>query len=59
MAAISVLTEGPLGVQMSADSAVRVAVFPPEPFRRLALEHPPVHRRIMLQVQPVMTRVTG
>jgi signal transduction histidine kinase len=58
-AAISVLTEGPLGVRMSADSPARVALLEAAAFRRLVLSHPPVHRRIMLQVQPVMTRITG
>ena len=30
-----------------------------EIFRELTLKHPPVHRRIMLQVQPVMVRLTS
>jgi signal transduction histidine kinase len=37
----------------------RLAVIPPVEFRRLALAHPSVHRKIMRQVGPVMTRVTA
>ena len=59
MAAIAVLTEGPLGVRMQALTACRLAVIGAEDFRRLALAQPAVHRRVMHQVGPVMSRVTG
>jgi signal transduction histidine kinase len=57
--AISALTEGPLGVRMQAESACRLAVIEPAEFRRLALSQPAVHRRVMQQVAPVMSRVTA
>jgi signal transduction histidine kinase len=59
MGAIAVLTGGPLGVRMQAESACDVAVIPPEDFRRLAFAHPSVHQRVMRQVAPVMTRITA
>lgn len=57
--AIAALTEGPLGVRVVANTAVRLARVEPEDFRRLALAHPPVHRRVMLAVTPVMTRINA
>jgi signal transduction histidine kinase len=57
--AIATLTEGTLNVRMQADGACRLASIPPERARRLALSHPAVHRRIMQQVAPVMSRITG
>ena len=57
--AISALTEGMLGVRMQAESACRIAVIDPAEFRRLALAQPAVHRRVMQQVAPVMSRVTA
>jgi signal transduction histidine kinase len=59
MGAISVLTEGPLGVRMRAETACRVALIEPDDFRRLALAQPAVHQRVMQQVAPVMSRVTA
>jgi signal transduction histidine kinase len=59
MGAIAVLTEGPLGVEMRAQSECRVGKVPAAEFRRLALAQPAVHRRVMRQVGPVMSRVTG
>jgi signal transduction histidine kinase len=59
MAAIAALTEGPLPVRMRAETASRVALVPTERFIELALEDRPVHRRIMRQIEPVMTRVTA
>jgi signal transduction histidine kinase len=59
MGAIAVLTEGPLGVRMQAETACRVALIEPADFRRLALAHPKVHQRVMHQVAPVMSRVTA
>jgi signal transduction histidine kinase len=57
--AIAVLTEGNLGVRLQALSPCRVALVPAADFRRLALAHPAVHRRVMRQVEPVMSRVTA
>jgi len=59
MGAISALTEGTLGVRMQAESVCRIGVVEPAEFRRLALSQPEVHRRVMLQVAPVMSRVTA
>jgi signal transduction histidine kinase len=59
MAAIAVLTEGPLGVRMQVESTSRLALIEPADFRRLALAQPAVHRRVMQQVAPVMSRVTA
>jgi signal transduction histidine kinase len=56
--AIAVMTGGPLGVRMQAESACRVALIEPEEFRRLAYAYPPVNQRIIRQVAPVMTRLT-
>jgi signal transduction histidine kinase len=58
-AAIAVLTEDVLPVRMAAGPVCRVAIIPAEDFRRLALAHPTVHRHVMLQVGPVMARITG
>ena len=57
--AIAVLTGGPLGVRMQTETPCRVALIPPEDFRRLALAKPSVHRRVMHQVAPVMSRITA
>jgi signal transduction histidine kinase len=57
--AIAALTEGPLGVRVVAQTACRIARIAPDEFRRLALGHPPVHRRVMHQVAPVMSRITA
>ena len=59
MGAISALTEGALGVRIQAESACRIGVVDPDAFRRLALTQPAVHRRVMQQVAPVMSRVTA
>jgi signal transduction histidine kinase len=58
MGAISALTGGSLGVRMVAVTGCRLVLIPAEDFRRLALAQPSVHRRVMQQVQPVMSRVT-
>ncbi len=54
--AIATLTEGPFGVRMIAVEPCRLAVIPAAEFRRLALAHPSVHRRVMRQIRPIMTR---
>ena len=59
MGAISVLTGGGLGVRMQAETACELALIPSEDFLRLAFAHPAVHRRVMRQVAPVMTRITA
>jgi signal transduction histidine kinase len=59
MGAIAILTGGPLGVRMQVDEPGRVALIPPEDFRRLALSTPAVHQRVMHQVAPVMSRITA
>jgi signal transduction histidine kinase len=59
MGAIAVLTGGPLGVRMQAETECRLAVVASEDFRRLAFEQPSIHRRVMQQVAPVMSRVTA
>ncbi len=58
MGAIAVLTEGALGVRMYAETDCVVALIESEDFRRLAFAQPVVHRRVMQQVAPVMSRIT-
>jgi signal transduction histidine kinase len=57
--AISVLTRGPLPVRMEATTVCDVALIPADDFRRLVLAQPPVHERVMKQMQPVLSRVAG
>jgi len=57
--AVAVLTETPIAVRMAAVEPSRFALIPPADFRRLALAHPAVHRRIMRQVGPLMSRMTA
>ncbi len=57
--AIATLTGGSLGVRMRAESECRVALIEAAEFRRLAFEQPPIHRRVMQQVAPVMSRITS
>ena len=59
MGAIAVLTGGPLGVRMKAETPCRVALVESADFRRLAFAQPEVHQRVMKQVAPVMSRITG
>jgi CRP-like cAMP-binding protein len=54
-----VLTGGPLGVRMKAETPCRVALVESAEFRRLAFSQPEVHQRVMKQVAPVMSRITG
>jgi signal transduction histidine kinase len=56
--AIAVLTGGPLGARMQAETDCRVAVVASDDFKRLAFAQPQVHERVMRQVAPVMSRVT-
>ena len=57
--AVPALTETPVNVRMVALTRVRAAAIPAPEFRRLALAHPSVHRRIMRQVRPLMSRITA
>ncbi len=59
MGAIATLTGGSLGVRMTAETDARMAVIEPDDFRRLAFAQPAIHRRVMQQVAPVMSRVTS
>jgi signal transduction histidine kinase len=54
--AVPTLTETPITARMVALTAARLVLIPAPEFRRLALAHPAVHRRIMLQVRPVVGR---
>jgi signal transduction histidine kinase len=57
MGAIGVLTEGPMGVRMQAETACRIGLIEPDDFRRLIFAHPEIHRRVMRVFGPVMGRV--
>jgi signal transduction histidine kinase len=57
--AIAALTGGSLGVRMQAESACHLARIPTPRFTELTLATPAVHRRIMRQISPVMTRLTA
>ena len=57
--AVPTLTETVVGAHMTALTPVREALIPAAEFRRLALAHPAVHRRIMRQVRPVVARFTA
>ena len=59
MGAIPVLTEGELGVRMQAETDARLAAIAAEPFIDLVFAFRPVHRRILRQVRPVVSRVTA
>jgi signal transduction histidine kinase len=59
IAAVATLTETPIGVRMVALTPARAALIPAPEFRRLALAHPSVHRRVMRQVAPLMHRITS
>ncbi|MBV9416194.1 MAG: cyclic nucleotide-binding domain-containing protein, partial [Solirubrobacterales bacterium] len=54
--AVPTLTETPITARMVALTAARLVLIPAPEFRRLALAHPAVHRKIMLQVRPVVAR---
>ncbi|HTU87006.1 MAG TPA: ATP-binding protein [Solirubrobacteraceae bacterium] len=57
--AIATLSEGDFVSRMVAVSDAELALIPSAEFRRLALANPDVHRRIMRQVRPIMTRMTA
>jgi len=54
--AVPTLTETPITARMVALTPARLALIPAPEFRRLALAHPAVHRKIMRQVRPVVAR---
>jgi signal transduction histidine kinase len=57
--AVSVLTDEPTPLCIMAETDCRVGLIPPDEFRRLALAQPPVHRRVMAAVGPVIGRLTA
>lgn len=57
--AIAALTETPFGLTIRADVRCRLAAIAGDDFRRLALAQPPVHRRVMQRVAPVLGRMTA
>src|SRR5947209_1696810 len=57
--AVPTLTETSITARMVALTAARLVLIPAPEFRRLALAQPAVHRRIMLQVRPVLARATA
>lgn len=59
MGAIAALTEAPVGVEIRAMTAGRVALIPPERFVELALQTPSVHRKVMQRVGPVLSRLSA
>jgi signal transduction histidine kinase len=59
MGAIAILTESPVGVRMQAETDCVMGVIADEDFIRLTLSSPPVHRRVMRQVRPVVSRITA
>jgi signal transduction histidine kinase len=59
MGAIASITDGRTAVRMFTETPCRVALVAPEDFRRLALSQPTVHRRVMRQIAPVMSRITA
>ena len=58
MGAISVLTEGDLGVRLVSEGCRSGLVLAAD-FRRLAFTQQSVHRRVMERVAPVMSRITA
>jgi signal transduction histidine kinase len=57
MGAIASLTDTPMGVRMQAETECRMALVQPADFVRLALAQPPVHRRVMQTITPVVRRL--
>jgi signal transduction histidine kinase len=59
MGAIGALSEGALGVRITAETELRYGFVPAAEFRRLAFAHETVHRRVMQRVAPVMSSITA
>jgi signal transduction histidine kinase len=57
--AVPALTEEPVPVTLRLLTPGTLVVVPADEFRRLALAHPAVHRRIMRAVSPLMNRLAG
>jgi signal transduction histidine kinase len=57
--AVPALTEEPVPVTLRMLTPGTLVVVPADEFRRLALAHPAVHRRIMRAVSPLMNRLAG
>ena len=55
--AIPTLLETPAPITMRAETPIRYAIVPPEPFVDLTLAHRSVFRRVMSQVKPVIGRI--
>ncbi len=59
LGAIAVLTGGTVGVRMQATSDCRMALVPSEDFMDLVMDQRVVHRTVMRQISPVMSRITA
>ena len=57
--AVVVMTGGVASLQLEAETPCRVAIIPPDDFRRLTLATPAVHGRVMSQVTPVLNSLAG
>jgi signal transduction histidine kinase len=59
LGAIAVLTDGPMGVTVQAETPLRVALIPPDDFFDLALSQRSVHARMMSTIRPTIRRITA
>ena len=59
LGAIGALSDSTLGVRVTAETVIRYGIVEAAEFRRLAFAHESVHRRVMQQVAPVMSRITA
>jgi signal transduction histidine kinase len=57
--AISVLTEDPLPVRISAETPCRLAIIASPDFLRLVFTHQAVHQTVIRRISPVMQRLGG
>ncbi len=57
--AVSALLDEPMDLRIQAEEPLRMALVEPADFRRLTLAAPPVHRRIMAVVRPMIGRITA
>jgi signal transduction histidine kinase len=57
--AVASLTARPVAVRMQAETTCRVATIPSERFEQLVLAYPTVHRRVIRQIAPVVSRITS
>jgi signal transduction histidine kinase len=57
--AISVLTEDPLPVRISAETPCRLAIIASADFLRLVFTHQAVHQTVIRRISPVMQRLGG